>query len=203
MKKIRALFLSLQPSMLLTFINFFLTDPIILPDVSGYDDYKRHKDSYQTIIMDDGSLKKNEFEILRGIINSKCNCKKIIYTSSYNEEYLNLIEIMGADGIVSKNSGLEILKEAIIKTEGGTKYHCAYIDNFLKRSKVFTERLKSLTDREKQILIFMKQGYTNLEISEMLSLSVKTIEAHKENMKVRMGVRSIKELHKYLTEIES
>ncbi len=203
MNKIRVLLVSLYPSILLAFLNFFSTDPLISPDVSSYDDYNKHKLNYHTVILDDDSLGKNEFEILNDILNSDSNYKKIIYTNSSNIKYLKLIDSMSSNGIVSKSSGLETLKEAIFKTEDRTKYYSKLIDNLIRHRKVYTQKLNLLTDREKEILDFMKQGFTNREISEMLYLSVKTIEAHKENIKAKIGVSSVKELHKYFTEIES
>jgi len=54
--------------------------------------------------------------------------------------------------------------------------------------------LKSLTDREMQIFLQLGAGKTTGQIAEELSLSVKTISTHRENLKAKLGAESAPEL---------
>ncbi|MDB5049348.1 MAG: two component transcriptional regulator, LuxR family [Fibrobacteres bacterium] len=51
-----------------------------------------------------------------------------------------------------------------------------------------------LTDRELEVFRLIGQGYTNRRISEKLSLSVKTIEAHCAHIKQKLGLNTGAEL---------
>ncbi|HZK66108.1 MAG TPA: response regulator transcription factor, partial [Chloroflexota bacterium] len=53
------------------------------------------------------------------------------------------------------------------------------------------------TDREKQVLKLIAEGRTNREIAEMLSLSVKTVIAHRANLMEKLDIHNRTELVKY------
>jgi DNA-binding NarL/FixJ family response regulator len=69
-----------------------------------------------------------------------------------------------------------------------------YID-FLKGDKRLS--LSILTDREKEVLGFIAEGKTVKEIASRLSLSPKTIEAHRKNIMDKLEINNIPELVKY------
>lgn len=54
---------------------------------------------------------------------------------------------------------------------------------------------KSLTNREKEVLRLIHEGFQNIAIANTLFISVKTVEFHKENIKQKLGIRKIKELY--------
>lgn len=51
----------------------------------------------------------------------------------------------------------------------------------------------TITDREKQILRITIQGYNNIEISEILSIDINTVKAHKKNIFKKLKVNNIAE----------
>jgi DNA-binding NarL/FixJ family response regulator len=51
-----------------------------------------------------------------------------------------------------------------------------------------------LTDKELQIFRLIGQGHATREIAELLHRSVKTIEAHRENMKLKLGIKNSAQL---------
>ena len=54
-----------------------------------------------------------------------------------------------------------------------------------------------LTDRERQVLSLVAQGYTNREVGLMLGLSPKTVEAHRAHTMNKLGLRRRVELVQY------
>jgi PAS domain S-box-containing protein len=60
----------------------------------------------------------------------------------------------------------------------------------------FTRYLSSihynLTPKEIQIANFIRQGITNKEIAEILFLSIKTVEFHRDNIRKKLGIRNKK-----------
>ncbi len=197
MKKIRVLFISAQPSVMAALLSFFTSDPLILPDFDDYDNYDKHRKKHEVVVFDDGSLKSNELELINNALTINEPYKKILYTYSTDKDYLSLFENEGIDGIVSKRAEIKILEEAIIKVKEGEKYFCKHINDFLSGKNGIEEKIKGLTYREQEIMKLIKQGYTNQQIADKLCLSVKTIEAHKENLKKKLDLKSIKELHSF------
>ncbi len=60
--------------------------------------------------------------------------------------------------------------------------------------------MEPLTNREKEILKLIAQGYTNRQIGELLSISVRTVEGHRGNLSEKLGLHSRVELVRYARE---
>lgn len=52
-----------------------------------------------------------------------------------------------------------------------------------------------LSKREKEVLKLISDGFENKSISKKLFISIKTVEFHKENIKQKLGIKSIRELY--------
>ncbi|WOR47538.1 helix-turn-helix domain-containing protein [Citrobacter freundii] len=57
---------------------------------------------------------------------------------------------------------------------------------------------KRLTEREQQILNLLVSGYTAKEISELVSLNYKTIQAHKMRVVAKLGLTNTSDLNKLI-----
>jgi two-component system response regulator NreC len=60
-----------------------------------------------------------------------------------------------------------------------------------------TTSFDTLTDREREILKLVAEGYTNREIAETLFISVKTVETHKTNIMEKLNLHKRAELVRY------
>ena len=58
------------------------------------------------------------------------------------------------------------------------------------------QRLENLSRRERQVLGFVLEGYSNRRMSESLGVSIKTIEAHRANLMRKGECRSVASLVK-------
>ena len=57
-----------------------------------------------------------------------------------------------------------------------------------------------LTDREIQVLRLLAEGHTNSEISRRLYLSLRTVEAHRGQLRSKLGLHTRAELSTYARE---
>jgi DNA-binding NarL/FixJ family response regulator len=57
--------------------------------------------------------------------------------------------------------------------------------------------VEPLTPREKEILKLIVEGYTNRQIGEELTISVRTVEGHRANISDKLGLHSRVELVRY------
>ncbi|TDL98429.1 response regulator transcription factor [Macrococcus brunensis] len=130
--------------------------------------------------------------------------KILILTMYDDEEYLFHVLRNGANGYILKNAPDEELLQAVRTVNaGGT-----YIDPKMATSLVNelmthdnannkNDPFKILSKRELEILPLIAKGYGNKEISEMLFISVKTVEAHKARIMDKLELKSRPELVEY------
>ncbi|MGE4288283.1 MAG: response regulator [Salinivirgaceae bacterium] len=122
---------------------------------------------------------------------------KIIVLSMLNEDnyYYKMIEA-GAKGFVLKNSDVDELKRAIDEVARGNNY---FTQDFLKKmvlkinNKEVDTKLQ-LSEKEKEVLQFICNGFTNAEISEKMFLSTKSIERYRNQLLQKTQARNTAQL---------
>jgi DNA-binding CsgD family transcriptional regulator len=57
--------------------------------------------------------------------------------------------------------------------------------------------LAQLTRRESEILALVAEGHTTREIADMLVISPRTVERHRENLRRKLGLRNRVDLTRY------
>lgn len=72
-----------------------------------------------------------------------------------------------------------------------------------KEIKSYTEALKMLSPREAEVLELVEQGYLNYEIAEKMSLSVRTVQTHRNNICRKLGVKGRLGLIKWLWRVKN
>ena len=54
-----------------------------------------------------------------------------------------------------------------------------------------------LSEREREVLQLIAEGYTNKQIAEILCISIKTVQAHRTNLMQKLNLHDRGELIKY------
>ncbi len=127
---------------------------------------------------------------------------KIISLSMHSEkEYVKGVLEAGADGYLLKNCTYRQLTDAIHSVYDGKKYLSEditgiVIDGYLAPSLEATDYEK-LSDREKEIFLLFAEGKTTRQIGDLLFISVKTVNTHKQNILDKLELKSTTDLIKY------
>ncbi|SFA97864.1 two component transcriptional regulator, LuxR family [Cohnella sp. OV330] len=128
----------------------------------------------------------------------------LILTMHDDEGYLFRAIQSGASGYILKSAPHEELLSAIRHVAEGQAY--LYPSATKRLMGDYLDKLKhgehagtyeSLSDREKEILAKVAQGYSNKEIAEQLVISVKTVESHKSNLMEKLELRTRPDLVKF------
>jgi DNA-binding NarL/FixJ family response regulator len=69
--------------------------------------------------------------------------------------------------------------------------------SLLGRALADDESSAVLTGRESQILALIADGHTSREIADMLVISPRTVERHRENLRHKLGLRNRVDLTRY------
>ena len=127
--------------------------------------------------------------------------KIIMLTMHDDKEYLLYTLQSGASGYVLKNAPEDELLEAIRTVHDGgvfiSKEMVPYLgQSFVNRHEKNGSYLE-LSARELEVLTLIAKGYGNKEISDLLFISVKTVESYKAKIMTKLDLKTRSELVEY------
>ena len=145
----------------------------------------------------------NGIEATRRIL-AKVPTIKVIALSMYSDKRF-VMEMLraGASGYLLKDCAFEELDEAIRAVMEDRTYITPRIvdiivkDYFSQVEKPSSSALSALTSRQYEVLQLLAEGKTTREIARQMSLSVKTIESHRQQIINKLNIRSVAGLTKY------
>jgi two-component system response regulator NreC len=144
-------------------------------------------------------------QVTRRIQSSAPGVRILILTVHEDEALLREAIRAGAAGYILKHAAEEELISAINTIQVGDIYvHPQLLRSLLveprKISPPGPQPSEILTPRELDVLSRIVQGYTNRQIAEELSLSIRTVEGYRANMMEKLGLHSRAELVRYARE---
>jgi Response regulator containing a CheY-like receiver domain and an HTH DNA-binding domain len=150
---------------------------IILPDISGIDIAQRMRSEYPDI--------------------------KILVLSAENTEDVvqKLVEI-GIDGFVSKRQcTTETLSQAVQSIMSGVNFFGKDISVLIKNIYVAKKKTTCVstefTERECEIITLSHKGLQCKAIADLLGISPRTVDTHKNNIFKKLGINSTYEMIQY------
>jgi DNA-binding NarL/FixJ family response regulator len=133
--------------------------------------------------------------------------KIIVLTMHKQEEYIIEAFKSGAEGYCLKASSHDELMMAINAVLSDKFYvspeiSAKVLEGFLEGQKNIKKKSSwdTLTQREKEVLKLVAEGYQNKEISDYLCISVKTVEKHRANIMEKLDLHSASALTAYAIE---
>ncbi|MBI4300728.1 MAG: response regulator transcription factor [Chloroflexi bacterium] len=156
------------------------------------------------VLMDIAMPKASGLEATRLIKEQRPKTQILALSMHENERYFFEIMQAGASGYVIKGATPAQLLAAVRAVYKGQAYLYPslakrLLDEYLTRVDrgEENESYGGLTEREREVLRLIAQGYTNREIAQMLYLSINTVERHRSNIMGKLNMHSRAELVKY------
>ena len=154
---------------------------ISLPDISGIEITKRLRQEYPQI--------------------------RVLILSMYtHEDFVTGAIRSGAKGYLPKNTSRDELVKAIYAIYRGEEFFGDTISKILLKSFIRTtveegeqeeKPSYNLSSRELEILKLYSEGLNNKEIGMKLSISIRTVETHKNHIMKKLGIKSPVEMVKF------
>ena len=162
--------------------------------------FSLEENSADVLILDITMPVLDGFEVLKFFKKKKID-QKVIILSSYDDvkivqEVLNL----GCKGYISKNNAGEHIVNAIKAVAKGEQYFSNDIQSILLKSisgQMVPQGempddflLKSLTERELDVLKLITKEYSTIEMADLLNLSTNTVETYRKSLLKKLNVKN-------------
>lgn len=146
------------------------------------------------VLMDISMPVMNGMDAARHLRNDYPDMKVIILTMHEHKEYIQGVIRCGAHGYIVKDVSSQEMISAIKTVLGGETYYSSCVsqmmyDDFSKSDRTNTDKL-GLTQRQRTILALVDQGMSSKDIANELNISVRTVEAHRHNIKIKLDAQN-------------
>lgn len=150
------------------------------------------KNEPDVIFMDVNLGDENGIELTKKVLGMHPDTYIVALTASKDIQYFIEMIDAGAVGFLLKNVTNDELEKALTEILKGNVY---YSREFLTVAKqLLPKNIKKnsvkLSDREKEVLKLICNGYSNQEIANDLGLSSHTIDAHRKKLLSKIGAKN-------------
>ncbi|MDP0497132.1 MAG: response regulator transcription factor [Verrucomicrobiota bacterium JB024] len=167
----------------------------------GWKAYERIRPEF--VILDVFLPGLNGVEILRRLKRDNPDVLVLGFSAFPNRRIVKDMIEGGADGLVQKSEGLDVLEKAIDMVANGQTFYSPNVAGMLKHIMLNPDQADSmsgLSGREKEILQLIAESNSNKEIADKLHISVKTAETHRNNIMRKLDIHDAVGLTRYAIE---
>jgi len=159
------------------------------------------------VLLDLNMPKMDGIAVIKEIKQQSPEIKIVVLTMHKKEDYILEVFNSGGDAYCLKSAGHEDLITAIRAALAGKNYVSPEIsglvlEGYLESRKTIKKKssFDTLTQREKEVLKMVGEGYQNKEIADYLCISTKTVEKHRANIMQKLDLHTASALTSYAIE---
>lgn len=161
--------------------------------------------SPDVIVMDIAMPLLNGMEATRQILQAQPNIKILMLSAHNDDAYVDKVMALGAYGYLIKQTASHVLPEAIRRVHQGLKCLSPTISKRRKeirakareRGDLPGKTITAPTTREMEVLQLIAEGKANKETAEVLHISVKTVEKHRQSLMEKLNIHDTAGLTRY------
>ena len=145
----------------------------------------------------------NGLEVLKQVSHRSPNTRKIVLSMHSAGPYVVEAFRCGASGYILKDSAPDELINAIRHVLLDNKYISPKLPEQLiaalteSPENAEQDKYETLTTREREILQMTVEGQTSQEIGDKLMISPRTVEVHRSNLMIKLGIHHQAELIRF------
>jgi DNA-binding NarL/FixJ family response regulator len=142
-------------------------------------------------------------EATREILAIDSRIEVLILTIDESQEVVQAATDAGARGIVMKSDAAHDLLDAVAAMARHEPFFTPETSRVIAQSRARAlgngpgDTPAEITDRERDVVVLVANGYSNKEIGAALNISSKTVESHRGNVMRKLGLKSTAELVRY------
>jgi len=154
------------------------------------------------VVMDVSLPELNGLDATRQILKDTPRTEVLVLTMHHSEELARNVLQAGARGYVLKSDADQSLIAAVESLRQHKPFLTSTVtefvlDDYLHRKEEGNASPVAVTPREREIIQLLAEGKSNKETATALTVSVKTVEAHRANIMRKLRLRSVSDLVRY------
>jgi DNA-binding NarL/FixJ family response regulator len=152
------------------------------------------------VVMDIAMPLLNGIEATRQILVAAPATRVLILSAHSDDAYLESVVAIGAAGYLIKQTAAHILPKAIREIHAGKPFVSPAISKRIKRhlrSVAGSVPPSQLTSREMEVLQLVAEGKPNKETADLLHISIKTVEKHRQKLMDKLDIHDTATLTRY------
>ncbi len=149
------------------------------------------------LILDIEMPEMDGFDTIREIKQSRIAVKVLVLTMHSSLQYIKNILKAGAHGYLPKDVDKTTLLNALDTIHRTGQFHSPETAKMIMDDLREDTHTTEISPREKEVIQLIADGYTTQEMAEKLFLSRHTIESHRKNILLKLGLKNSAGLVKY------
>lgn len=150
------------------------------------------------VIIDIDTVTTNVPEFLKQQKKNAPASKVIIVSTDSTPFYVRRMIQEGAKGYITKDSFFRELLQSIIEVYNGETYICLQVKEIISKqvlsNETDPERRIELSDRQKEIVHFLKRGLSSKAIAEELKISYRTVQQYRYELLKKVKAKNTLDL---------
>lgn len=166
------------------------------------DALKRHRESVDVVTLDLSMPGGSPSAVIEDIVRHHPRTRVVVLTMHEDPSYARMAIAAGASAYIVKSVADTDLVAAI-RTVARGGMHSSISTVAPVHRKVSSPRSggrpagDTLSEREREVLVFIARGHTNQQIADKLYLSVKTVESYRARLMTKLGLHDRAELTRF------
>lgn len=157
------------------------------------------------VVMDIAMPLLNGLEAARQILRAAPTTRLLILSAHSDDAYVERVMELGAVGYLVKQTAAHILPTAIREIHSGKSFFSPTITKRLPNHQTkpaaagaaAKKNPANLTTREMEVLQLVAEGKANKESADLLHISIKTVEKHRQKVMEKLNIHDTASLTRY------
>jgi DNA-binding NarL/FixJ family response regulator len=156
------------------------------------------------VVMDIAMPLLNGLEATRQILKAVPGTKVLILSAHSDDAYVEQATTVGAVGFLLKQTSAHDLSKAIREVRNGNTFYSPAIAKRRGNGQLSSldrsgkrHRKIILSAREMEVLQLIAEGKPNKQVADELSISIKTVEKHRQSLMAKLNIHDVAGLTRY------